>query len=206
MEVEIRFEREDRDGIVAVGTYIADAMKRMGIRLDGDCASGIEEHCCVVSITGGSENLSPLTVAEEQYFADKGRGTGDRLACQAKIIKGGEVTVMTKEKKEEQKTEDKADDYKKQFNEMPLEQKIANLVQLEAITLGETFSFIINSPFKVFEKAVDVMAEFGFKMEKEAHDAKRPQEHRAAETPDEPTSAAGEAKSKKPKGGDKATA
>ena len=61
--------------------------------------------------------------------------------------------------------EDRSEEYRKEFAEMPLEKKIANLVQLETIALGETVSFIINSPFKIADKVLDVMAEFGFKKE-----------------------------------------
>jgi len=67
------------------------------------------------------------------------------------------------------------------LHQLPLEKKISSLLQLEAIALGETVSFVINSPFKVFEKAMDVMAEFGFKLEKEAKEATRPKEHTKTE-------------------------
>ena len=49
-------------------------------------------------------------------------------------------------------------------------------MQLEAIALGETFAFVINSPFKVFEKIGDVMAEFGFKKEEDQKRRARPAE------------------------------
>ena len=49
-------------------------------------------------------------------------------------------------------------------------------MQLEAIALGETFAFVINSPFKVFEKIGDVMAEFGFKKEEDQKRRSRPAE------------------------------
>jgi hypothetical protein len=70
---------------------------------------------------------------------------------------------------------------------LPLEKKVANLMELEVITLSETLSFVINSPFKIFEKAMDVMAEFGLKLDQEAKKAKRPAEHgEAAETEEKP--------------------
>ena len=61
---------------------------------------------------------------------------------------------------------------------MPLEKQIASLVQLETIALGETVSFIINSPFKIGEKIMDVMAEFGMKKEEREKEAVRPDEHK----------------------------
>lgn len=207
-EVGIRFEREDREGVVAVGTYIADAMRRMGITLEETCGLEAPEHFCLVTVTSGADKLSPLTETENTYFARNGRKSNERLACQAKFEKGGEVTIMTRDKKkdEDAKAEDKNEEYRKQFAELPLEQKIASLVHLEALTLGETVSFVINSPFKIFEKAMDVMAEFGFKLEKDAKEATRPKEHRAAKPETEENGAATDAgKSKKAKNGGKAT-
>ena len=86
---------------------------------------------------------------------------------------------MTKEHKKEPKTETQGEQYRKEFTELPLEQKLAELVKLEAIAMGETFSFILNSPFKVFEKIGDVMADFGMKLETKAKKAQRPSEHTA---------------------------
>jgi hypothetical protein len=153
-EVEVKFEREDQEGI----------------------------HHCAVTVPVGAHLLSPETKAESEYFTKHGRRTNERLACQVKIDGPGEVVVMTKEKAKEPDAEttgeDKSEQYRKEFAEMPLEKKIANLVQLETIALGETVSFIINSPFKVADKVMDVMAEFGFKKEEKQKEAARPAEHK----------------------------
>jgi ferredoxin len=180
VEAEIRFEREGLDGIIPVGSYIGDALRRFGVKSYDRCSA---EHDCVVEVRSGEELLSPMTTAESEYFKEEGRGPGERLACHAKIEKAGEIVVMTKERKkaEEPKADEAgAEDYRKQFTEMPLEQKITELVKLEAIALGETFSFILNSPFTVFEKVGDVMAEFGMKLEDKDRKSKRPPEHAAA--------------------------
>ena len=121
--------------------------------------------------------LSPITDAERENLpADASKKT--RLACFAKIEKPGVIVAMVKQKKDEAAEEKKADDrdeaYRKEFAAEPLEKKIANLVQLEVITLGETFAYVINSPFKIFEKLGDVMAEFGFKKEEEEKRRARP--------------------------------
>ncbi|HYJ92917.1 MAG TPA: hypothetical protein VEV84_16525 [Pyrinomonadaceae bacterium] len=177
-DVEIRFEREDLEGIVAVGTYLVEAMRRLGIRDVEPCDLPTNTHDCAVQVTKGEDLLSPLTSIENEYFKTEGLKDGERLACQARIERAGEIVVMTKETKtEEPTTEPDSDEYRKQFTELPLEKKIADLVRLEAITLGETFSFILNSPFKVFEKVGDVMAEFGMKLETQAKKAQRPPEH-----------------------------
>jgi ferredoxin len=176
-EVELRLEREDREGIVAVGSYLIDALKRIGFRFEADCDAANDQHFCTVEITHGDERLSPLTRIEKEHFTHFPRLKNERLACQVKLEQPGEVTVMTKEKKEEPKAEESSNDYRKEFAELPLEKQIADLVRLEAIAFSETISFIVNSPFKVFEKAMDVMAEFGFKLEAEAKAASRPEEH-----------------------------
>ena len=180
-EVEFRLEREDTEGIVAVGTYLSDAVKRMGGSFEGPCDQGCSEQFCAVHIVEGAEYLSSPTRAERDYLAKPGVSKDERLACQAKIEKPGRIVVMTKEKKEEQKAEDHTETFKKEFSDMPLEKKIANLVQLEAIALSETVSIVMNSPFALAGKLMDVMAEFGFKMERESKDAKRPEEHRSSE-------------------------
>ena len=183
-EVGIEFERENLSGVVAVGTYLIDAAKRLGIRFESECIPLEDIHFCRVEITNGSDLLSEPTRLENEHFTGQGRKVNERLACQTKFEKPGEIVVMTEEKKtadpEEESAENKSEQYRKEFVEMPLEKKIASLVQLEAIALGETFSFIINSPFKVFEKAMDVMAEFGLKKEEDARSAARPEEHRKA--------------------------
>ncbi|HTK38670.1 MAG TPA: hypothetical protein VL325_09275 [Pyrinomonadaceae bacterium] len=181
-EVDIKFEREGLEGVVAEGSYLIDAMKRLGVRLDGVCEPQNDLHFCAVTATQGAGLLSPETSAEAEHFAKHGNSGNERLACQAKFERGGEVTIMTKEKKEEPAAAaDRETEYRKEFTELPLEKKISSLLQLEAIALGETVSFVINSPFKVFEKAMDVMAEFGFKLEKQAKEATRPKEHANAE-------------------------
>ena len=182
-EVEIKFEREDLEGIVAVGTYLVDATKRFGIRFEDVCHPELGDHYCSVRITAGGDLLSTETKAESDYFTASGRSDGERLACQTRIEKAGEVVVMTNEKTVEEpvaeaRVDDQDEQYRKQFAEMPLEKKIANLVRLETIALGETVSYIINSPFTIADKVMDVMAEFGFKKEEKQKNEARPEEHK----------------------------
>lgn len=178
-EVAISFEREKREGIVPIGTYLIDAAKRFGVRIDDSAEGG--DHTCSVVVTTGSQLLSPLTKIEREQFA-QGKRTNERLACQAKIDKPGEIVIMTDEKKKENKENgdntESNERFRKEFEEMPLEKKIANLVQLEFMALGETVSFVFNSPYKIFDKVMDVMAEFGLKKDEAAKTAGRPEEHK----------------------------
>lgn len=183
-KVIINFENEKREGIVAVGTYLADAAKRLGIDLECDCNNEEVETkgSCAVTITKGKAFLSSPTKLELELLSSEARRNGERLACQTKIERSGEITIMSKEKKESEEDkkeveEEKKEEFKKQFEELPLEKKIANLMELEAIALNETFSFVINSPYAAVGKVMDVLAGFGLKMEKEDKNAKRPDEH-----------------------------
>jgi len=179
MEVQIKFEPSGQTGVVAVDTYLFDAAQRMGIQLEAECGRAGQCDSCAVRIKEGRELLSEITKAEIEHLSDAQRNRGKRLACQTKIEKQGELVVMVAEKKQEEKApeEKKVEEFRKEFAELPLEKKIANLLELEAVTLGETVSFVINSPFKIFGKMMDVMAEFGLKLEDDAKKSKRPSEH-----------------------------
>ncbi len=180
-EVEVKFEREKIDGLVAVGSYLFDAARRMGIEIEAECERRGECDSCAMRVKEGDEFLSGVTEAEKKHLTSKRRKNGDRLACQTKFEKSGEVTIMTHKKKEEKKpaAEEIQENYRKEFEELPLEKKVASLMQLEGIALGETFSFVLNSPSMIFGKFMDVLAEFGLKMEDDAKKATRPDEHAA---------------------------
>jgi ferredoxin len=177
----VRFEREDAEGIVAIGSYLIDAAKRFGVKFDPEC-SFVEpvEHHCAVEVTEGGDLLSEKTSKEKDILNDASLGERWRLACHAKIEKPGEIVVMTKKKPkvDEQVEKDQAEDYRKRFEELPLEKKMAELVRLEGIALSETLNFVINSPYKVADKVMDFMAEFGFKLDKDKKEASKPEEHR----------------------------
>ncbi|HEX8738147.1 MAG TPA: 2Fe-2S iron-sulfur cluster-binding protein [Pyrinomonadaceae bacterium] len=184
MEAEIKFEPEGRTGVIAIGSYLYDAAKRLGIEV-GECERRGESDLCAVRIESGKNLLSEPTKAELETLGSDRFIKGERLACQAKVVAVGEIVVMAEKKKqtteEEEKSKErkKVEDFRKEFDEMPLEKKIAALLELEAVALGETFSFILNSPYHIFGKVMDVMAEFGLKMDKEQKEAKTPDEHKA---------------------------
>lgn len=181
MEARVSFKREGIEGIVPVGSYLADAAKRLGVRFEEKCDLQEGSHFCSLEVVEGEGLLSPPTDAEKAYFAASETGSTGRLACQTRIDEVGELVVMTAEPKEvkgdEKDSDVREEDYAKKFADLPLEKKIAQLVNLEAITLGETVSFIANSPYMVFDKLMDVMAEFGLKKEQMEKVASRPIEH-----------------------------
>lgn len=182
-ETELKFERENLEGIAVQGSYLIDAARRLGVEVEAECGRLGLCDTCSMTVTQGADLLSEPTKAEIEQLSDERRKKGERLSCQAKIEKPGEIVIRTIERKKEKEPtpEEKSEQYRREFAELPLEKKIAELVRLEAMALGETFSFVMNSPFKIVDKVMDVMAEFGLKLDKEAKNATRPEEHRTEE-------------------------
>ena len=58
-----------------------------------------------------------------------------------------------------------------EFESLPLDEKIANLLKMEAVTLSETFAYAVKSPLEVVEKVGDVITDIGLKIEAEAKKA-----------------------------------
>ena len=181
MSVEIKFEVEnkpERSGIVAEGTYLWDAAKRLGIYLKAECGGQGKCDTCAVTIKEGAGNLSSPTSAEMHHLTDEQRENGERLACQTRIQRSGEIVVMVKETAEE--TEEKKErNFRKDFQELPLEKKFSTLVEIEAVALGETVNFIANLPVTLGNKVVDLMAQFGLNIDKQSRSSRRPAEHQA---------------------------
>ena len=197
MEVEVKFEPSGRSGIVAPGTYIIDAALRLGIKIEDECGRKGECDTCAVKITKGGELLSEPTKAELEHLSAERRKKGERLSCQAKIEKIGEIIIMTTEKPKPEVPP--FETFKKEFAELPLEEKVKKLIDLESITLSETFTFVLNLPYYIGEKIRDGIAEFGFMKEEAEKKAKRPTEHKTEEKAEAKVEEKAEAKVKKPR-------
>jgi ferredoxin len=185
-DVVIKFEPEGREGLVAEGTYLSEAANRFGIFFAPGCDRNIggeekREHCCAVVILQGAELLSVPTQEEIDNLSEEARVKGERLACQTRIERSGElvVEIMEKEEVKDEKVlqDEKFQDFRKDFSELPLDKKMGELMQLEAIALGETFSFVMNLPFTIGDQIMGVMAGFGKKMDEADREAKHPKEH-----------------------------
>jgi ferredoxin len=178
MEAELKFERENREGVAVVGSYLIDAARRLGVEIFDDCGRLGLCDSCAVTVKSGGEFLTELTKAEIEQLSEERRKKGERLSCQAKIAKAGEISIMTHEKKDPRTDEErKHQEFRREFDALPLQGKIAQLVELEAVALQETFSFVLNSPYKIGETVVDLMSQFGLKFDREAKNSKRPVEH-----------------------------
>lgn len=176
MTTEVKFEPSGRDGITPVGTYLIDVALRFGVSIEDSCGRKGECNDCAVKITKGAELLSQPTKAELEHLSAQRRNNGERLSCQAKIEKSGEICVMTTEK--QKPVETTFEKYEKEFSKLPLEQKIQQLLKLESTTLSDTVNYILNLPYAIGENVRDGLAEFGYKMEEEEKKAKSPAEHK----------------------------
>lgn len=157
MSVSITFEPSGIGGIVAEGTYLIDAARRMGVALGAGCTVGKGEcPACVVSVKSGANLISAPSVTEEKQLGLEHLNESLRLACQVKIEYPGEVVVMVAARPERATTPvDTESELKQKFGTLPLSKKIATLVQLEAITMSEAFDSAIEKPLKYGSKAFD---------------------------------------------------
>jgi ferredoxin len=178
MSVDIKFQPDGQNGLVAEGTYLWDAAKRLGVRLPAECNGRGECDTCAVVVEEGATLLSSLTEAERTRLSPERLAAGERLACQAKIERGGEIVLRPVPVTERAETTDEtAKDLKKEFRDLTLSRKLATLVELEAVTLFQTLETIIDVPFALGGKVMDVMAGWGRNLDKRDHQLHRPAEH-----------------------------
>ena len=157
MSVSITFEPSGINGLVAEGTYLIDAARRMGAPLGEGCTSGKGEcPSCVVSVKAGANLLSAPSLAEEQQLGADQLDQSLRLACQVKIENHGEVVVMNATRPQRPEVDTEAE-LTKRFGALPLGKKLATLVQLEAIAMSEAFDSAIEKPLAFGSKTFDAI-------------------------------------------------
>jgi len=186
MSVDIKFQPDGHSGIIAEDTYLWDAAKRLGVRLPAQCEGRGECDTCAVIIEQGATLLSSLTEAERKYLSPERLASGERLACQAKVERGGELVLRPVPVTERAETADETvKDLRKEFRDLPLDRKLATLVELEAVTMMQTLNTIANSPFSLVEKVMGFMAGRGRLLDRREREARRPVEHRTEGMKDE---------------------
>jgi len=179
MEAELKFEREDINGIAVVGSYLIDAAKRLGIEITDDCGRLGLCDTCAVTVVSGAEFLSAPTKAEREQLTEDRLNKGERLTCQAKIAGAGEIVIRTHEKKDERPDEHRRhEEYREEFEALPLSQKVSRLMELEAVALSETLTYVLNAPYTIGGAVVDFLSGFGLKFDKETKEARKPEEHK----------------------------
>ena len=155
MSVSITFEPSGISGVVAQGTYLIDAARRMGAPLGAGCTAGKGE-CpeCVVSVKSGAELLSSRSQVEEKQLGVQQLDQSLRLACQVKIENPGDVVVMNAARPE-RPVEDTEAELLKKFGGLSLAKKMATLAQFEVITMSEAFDTAIEKPLAFGSKTFD---------------------------------------------------
>jgi ferredoxin len=157
MNVSVTFEPSGISGLVAQGTYLVDAARRMGAPLGAGCTAPKGEcHSCVVAVKSGADQLSTPTNAEARILGEGGLADSLRLACQTKIEGHGDIVLMVSA----HRTDAKAaaadpDDVTKRFNELSLNQKIAALWKFEVITVSQAWDAALQKPLAYGSRAFD---------------------------------------------------
>lgn len=185
VNVEWRLKDEGRGGIVAEGTYLWDAAKRLGVRLPAECEGRGECDTCAVVVEEGATLLSGLTEAERTRLSPERLAAGERLACQAKVERGGDLVLRPVPVTERaETTEEVARDLRAEFRRMPLRKKLAALAGMEADVAYETLVLVADVPFAVFGKGLDLLASRGRKLSRAERQSQKPAEHTKPPTAD----------------------
>ncbi|HEX3560137.1 MAG TPA: 2Fe-2S iron-sulfur cluster-binding protein [Pyrinomonadaceae bacterium] len=181
VNVEWKVGEEGRGGIVAEGTYLWDAAKRLGVRLPAECEGRGECDTCAVVVEEGATLLSRLTEAERTRLSPERLAAGERLACQSKVERGGNLVLRPVPVTERaETTEEAAKDLREEFRRMPLRKKFAALAGMEADMAYETLVRVVDIPFAVFGKGLDLLASRGRKLSQIEREGRRPAERRPA--------------------------
>jgi ferredoxin len=175
VNVEWKIDGEGRGGIVAEGTYLWDAAKRLGVRLPAECEGRGECDTCSVVVEQGATLLSGLTDAERKLLSPERLAAGERLACQTKVEHGGDLVLRPVPQTERaETTEEAAKDFREEFRKMPLRKKITTLAGIEADMAYETLVRVIDLPYALFGKGLDILAVRGRKLSQREREAHRP--------------------------------
>ena len=156
MSVSVTFEPSGINGVVAEGTYLIDAARRMGALLGTGCTAGKGEcPACVVSVKTGAELLSPPSAAEEKQLGLEHLDQKYRLACQVKIQNHGDVVVMVSTVTPRAAPVNTEAELLKKFGTLSLTKKLATLMQLEIVTMSQAFDAAIEKPLAFGTKTFD---------------------------------------------------
>ncbi len=153
MSVEIKFEPDGSSGLVAEGTSVVDAARRLGFQIP-DC--GVCDGTCAIRIITGSTLLSDLTDIERQQLSPARLAAGERLACQCTAERGGELVIkLVAQSERSRAAEEKTRELRQEFSELPFDRKIATLMQLETIAVTQAFDKIADLSASLGKKIFD---------------------------------------------------
>ncbi|HEX7313790.1 MAG TPA: 2Fe-2S iron-sulfur cluster-binding protein [Pyrinomonadaceae bacterium] len=165
VNVEWRTAVGGHTGLVADGTCLLDAARRHGIPVPTECGGRGECDTCAVVVEAGAELLSETTEAERLRLGPERLAAGERLACQARAVRGGDLALRPVPVAERaETTEETARDFKEEFKRLTLRKKLATLAGLEAEMAYETLVAAVDLPFQLFGKGLDLLAGRGRKL------------------------------------------
>ena len=130
MSVQITFEPAGHNGLVAVGTNIWEAARRLGVDFPAECKGRGECDSCAVVIRNGVQLLSAATPAEDRLLGPnrlQNPSAPERLACQATVAAAGEIRVRLSPARE--------GEAKKPLSGRPLKEKVGSFIETEAIAI-----------------------------------------------------------------------
>jgi ferredoxin len=183
MSINVEFAPDGQHGVVAEGTYLWDVGKRLGVRLPAECEGRGECDSCAVTVKEGATLLSSLTNAERTRLSPERLASGERLACQAKAERAGTLVLqpVAQEATSEKKSEEASKDLRADFRDMSLQEKFTTLMELEFITMSQTFRSVADASIAVLEKGVDAIVGVGRERARRERAAHRPPEHTGAQ-------------------------
>ncbi len=159
MSVLITFEPSGISGLVAEGTCLLDAARRMGAPLGTGCTGRGDCVDCEVLITTGTALLSTPTEAETSVLGVDRLAQAHRLVCHVIVQRTGELVVSaTSEKDKATVPHNEQSELLKKFGKLSLDKKIATLVQFEAVTISAAFDAAIEKPLALGARALDELA------------------------------------------------
>lgn len=192
VNVEWRSAGTVHAGLVAEGTLLWDAAKRLGVALPSECGGRGECDTCAVVVEEGAALLSAPTEAERQRLGPERLGAGERLACQTKAERAGDLALRPVPVAErDETTEETAKEFREEFKRLPLRKKLATLAGLEAEMAYETLVRAVDIPFDLFGKGLDLLAGRGRRLSRAERIRPRPAEQKPPQPsddkgPDEP--------------------
>jgi ferredoxin len=168
MSVEITIEPQGLTGLVAEGSLLLNAARRLGLRLPAECGGAGACDSCAVTVKKGAKLLSAPTAQEEDLLGPEKLKAGERLACQVIIEKAGAVAFAAVPREVEV---DSMRDFHKEFSELSLTQKFATLVRLEAVALNDALNALTGLPSQIGGLGVDFLAKKGREADAREHNA-----------------------------------
>ena len=156
MSVEITFEGDGGHGLVAVGTSLWEAAKRLGVHLPADCNGRGECDACAVLVIAGAELLSPANDDERKVLGAQLLGTQHRLACQTTLDRTGAVAVRLAP---EGLCTEKQKEAGKVFRKLPLSSRVGALIELQAIAVTEAANALREKSNALIEKFLNLQSQ-----------------------------------------------